>query len=652
MKVLLSNAATFEDSVQVALSIRPLQSREVESGVQDVVRRVEGEPQVVVCGKPFTFDSVLAPATLPDTESMCERVLCGYNLTLLAYGQTGSGKTYLMGCDPDGNPTQGLIHEVASNLLRHLAAASGASCEASFVEVYNEVVYDLLAPSRDGSLSRLDVRKDSRGGVSTPDAQRSGVASVEALRSILSRGAANRKTRETQMNSVSSRSHALLTLELKLPQGNSVLTPKVQFVDLAGSERLKRTGNVGSARTEGIHINQGLLSLGKVINALCSGQPHVPYRDSKLTRLLQDSLGGSSVTLMVACVSPSHADAGETLNTLQYANHARQIKNKPVPTLAPATAPVDVALLQRCTRLEDDKSALEQRNSALSSQLAEAEQRVAALQKTITEQANAHVASKGATVDAEVPVGSSPSAVERTTLVAMAGEEASADTSDSDDEPTLQDRLRLRLGPIEEAAPAEERPPPRVPTGLCQAEVWLLKVPELKDALRQMGLDAKGKKEELRSRLLEVVPERPEELKEEMTEAHAAPEPLSSVPGTEAAAPESLVSVPGAEAAEAVPSAPGERAVLESINANAVHAEAAGSNRRRKLNMSCNKASRGWADYLTCESAQATKYVEWGHSKNALHDSSARPPALKDMCHGLQPSLSNLEHLIEQRDRA
>lgn len=178
------------------------------------------------------------------------------------------------------------------------------------------------------------------------------VTSVEEALQCLRLGALSRTTASTQMNAQSSRSHAIFTLHIKQQRLVSIdndmadskdestidatnefetLTAKFHFVDLAGSERLKRTGATGERAKEGISINCGLLALGNVISALgdiSKKALHVPYRDSKLTRLLQDSLGGNSQTVMIACISPSDRDFMETLNTLKYANRARNIKNK------------------------------------------------------------------------------------------------------------------------------------------------------------------------------------------------------------------------------------------------------------------------------------------------------------------------------------
>ena len=211
----------------------------------------------------------------------------------------------------------------------------GASCvaKASFIEIYKEEVHDLLqGPNAEGALPNLTIREDvSSGGcgVTLPGLSQRPIASLAEAAAVLAEGAASRATGATKMNSTSSRSHAIFTLalEISLASGRR-FTPKLNFVDLAGSERAKRTGASGERFAEGIQINKGLLALGNVISALCERKDHVPYRDSKLTRLLQDSLGGNSHTVMVACVSPSDGDLEETLSTLKYANRARQIRNK------------------------------------------------------------------------------------------------------------------------------------------------------------------------------------------------------------------------------------------------------------------------------------------------------------------------------------
>ena len=220
----------------------------------------------------------------------------------------------------------------------------------SFMELYNEEIRDLLKQGND----HLSIREAENGSVYVAGVYEEPVASAQDMFQSLMKGSLNRSTGATNMNVVSSRSHAIFSLILEqeaslvpadgsnaenhsIPEGGSVLTKTVisrlNFVDLAGSERIKRTKAEGQRLKEGININSGLLALGNVISALGDEKrkaTHVPYRDSKLTRILQDSLGGNSHTLMIACVSPSDTNFEETLNTLKYANRAKNIKNRPV----------------------------------------------------------------------------------------------------------------------------------------------------------------------------------------------------------------------------------------------------------------------------------------------------------------------------------
>lgn len=215
------------------------------------------------------------------------------------------------------------------------------SVAAQFMELYNEEIIDLLDPYNKSKVYKI--HEDTVGGICVTGATTKPILGPHDALRCLQQGALARTTASTQMNAQSSRSHALFTLHIRRQRVMSpeesgmeagdleTLTSKFHFVDLAGSERLKRTGATGDRAREGISINCGLLSLGNVISALGDQSKkvtHVPYRDSKLTRLLQDSLGGNSQTLMIACISPSDRDFMETLNTLKYANRARNIKNR------------------------------------------------------------------------------------------------------------------------------------------------------------------------------------------------------------------------------------------------------------------------------------------------------------------------------------
>lgn len=272
--------------------------------------------------------------------------------------QTGSGKTFTMGTGFDRDlceQTEGIIPRAVRHLFAGIQALqenpydeNGAylgslqfSVAAQFMELYNEEIIDLLDPYSKGKVFKI--HEDTSGGISIAGTTIRPLKGPQDALNCLQQGALARTTASTNMNDFSSRSHALFTILIRRqrvmtseengsPEDDlETLTSKFHFVDLAGSERLKRTGATGERAREGISINCGLLALGNVISALgdmAKKALHVPYRDSKLTRLLQDSLGGNSQTVMLACISPSDRDFMETLNTLKYANRARNIKNR------------------------------------------------------------------------------------------------------------------------------------------------------------------------------------------------------------------------------------------------------------------------------------------------------------------------------------
>ncbi|KAI8582490.1 hypothetical protein K450DRAFT_170870, partial [Umbelopsis ramanniana AG] len=344
----------------------------------DVLKIQNSSVNVVSHQKTFTFDYVFGPNSTQDeifvtlASPLIHKFIDGYNVTILAYGQTSSGKTYTMGTaqhgdDADDIQNEGIIPRAMSLLFetkfRPLSVASAlddmrrnkSSIKVSFVEIYNEDLVDLLNPTPPSERTPVSIREDSKGQIYWSGVRELAVENTNDVLNFLEQGTRNRATGSTDMNEKSSRSHAIFSVTLRqekwvpssgssspIPasqrspspsngeEGDWVIThSKFHFVDLAGSERLKRTAAEGDRRKEGININGGLLALGNVISAL--GDPskkstHVPYRDSKLTRLLQDSLGGNATTLMIACVSPAEYNLIETVNTLMYANRARNIR--------------------------------------------------------------------------------------------------------------------------------------------------------------------------------------------------------------------------------------------------------------------------------------------------------------------------------------
>ncbi|XP_045409979.1 kinesin-like protein KIF21A isoform X3 [Lemur catta] len=391
-----------ESSVRVAVRIRPQLAKEKIEGCHICTSVTPGEPQVFLGkDKAFTFDYVFDIDSQQEQiyiqciEKLIEGCFEGYNATVFAYGQTGAGKTYTMGTGFDVNiieEEQGIISRAVKHLFKsieekkHTAIKSGLpppdfKVNAQFLELYNEEVLDLFDTTRDidakNKKSNIRIHEDSTGGIYTVGVTTRTVNTESEMMQCLKLGALSRTTASTQMNVQSSRSHAIFTIHVcqtrvcpqidaenatdnKMISESSqmnefeTLTAKFHFVDLAGSERLKRTGATGERAKEGISINCGLLALGNVISALgdkSKRATHVPYRDSKLTRLLQDSLGGNSQTIMIACVSPSDRDFMETLNTLKYANRARNIKNKVMVNQDRASQQIN-ALRSEITRLQ------------------------------------------------------------------------------------------------------------------------------------------------------------------------------------------------------------------------------------------------------------------------------------------------------------
>ncbi|XP_052487124.1 kinesin-like protein KIN-4A isoform X2 [Gossypium raimondii] len=369
-------AAASEDCcVKVAVHVRPLIGDEKLQGCKDCVTVTPGKPQVQIGTHSFTFDHVYGSTGSPSS-SMFEECIVplvdglfqGYNATVLAYGQTGSGKTYTMGTGFKDGCQTGIIPQVMNALFGKIESLKHQiefQLHVSFIEILKEEVRDLLDPT---SLNKSDaaspntgkvhvpgkppiqIRESSNGVITLAGSTEVSVSTLKEMAACLEQGSLSRATGSTNMNNQSSRSHAIFTITLEqMHKLNPVsgdgspndimseeyLCAKLHLVDLAGSERAKRTGSDGMRFKEGVHINKGLLALGNVISALGDEKKrkegvHVPYRDSKLTRLLQDSLGGNSRTVMIACISPADINAEETLNTLKYANRARNIQNKPV----------------------------------------------------------------------------------------------------------------------------------------------------------------------------------------------------------------------------------------------------------------------------------------------------------------------------------
>ncbi|ESU39186.1 Kinesin motor domain protein [Giardia duodenalis] len=356
--------------VRVILRIRPLVRAELMDG-GGVSVQARGSSIFLQNDTSYMFDSVLGPESSQEDVSaevlngLLAPFIQGYNCTAFAYGQTGAGKSYTIGVpnqtslsyveaclgeankeshagadvsDVDVDPqtkfaSVGLIPRFLVQLFDALASIQSVwKVRVSFLEVYNETLRDLLSPETDSS--SLCIR-DYKGKVVVQNLTEREVSNAKDAARCFVNGGILRVTAVTAMNERSSRSHSIFTVTLERVQDNKKFLSKFSFVDLAGSERAKKSGATGLQFKEMVGINSGLLALGNVISALAANQDsrekrHVPYRDSKLTRLLQDSLGGSSTTIMIANISPFTGNFDETNSTILYAARARNIINVPV----------------------------------------------------------------------------------------------------------------------------------------------------------------------------------------------------------------------------------------------------------------------------------------------------------------------------------
>mmetsp|Transcript_19 Transcript_19/g.32 ORF Transcript_19/g.32 Transcript_19/m.32 type:complete len:797 (-) Transcript_19:150-2540(-) len=356
-------------AVHVIVRVRPQNQLETSKGGQVAVEclptevRVESgyDGQSPDGGSRFTFDTVFAPESSQEDvfdrigRPLVENVFLGYNGTIFAYGQTSSGKTHTMqGPDINDPKLAGVIPRTVRAIFETIAAASEDmefTVRASYVEIYLERIRDLLDPSR----QNLQVREDPNKRVYVEGMSERYVNSIEEMMELMALGSNNRVSAATGMNEGSSRSHSVFILQLVQTDTKSgtTKTSKINLVDLAGSEMVRKTGATGDRLDEAKRINLSLSALGKVINALTDGKStHIPYRDSKLTRMLQESLGGNARTWLVINVSPSSFNAQETLSTLRFGSRAKAIQNKAVVNQARTVEELE-ALLQKAEKAID-----------------------------------------------------------------------------------------------------------------------------------------------------------------------------------------------------------------------------------------------------------------------------------------------------------
>lgn len=451
--------------------------------------------------------------------AVCVDIFKGFNSTILAYGQTGAGKTFTMGSASGGgggnkppssgdstdssdsgvdaasnlSDMDGIIPRACADLFEQIKRRcdGNAKVELSYLEIYNEEIRDLLSSSdSNSSHEELKIRETLNGEVYVSGLKSRPVSSPAEIGSVMDEASQRRVVASTKMNAVSSRSHAICVLRIQgVLEDSTKFQSKLTLVDLAGSERIKKTGAEGGRRKEGININKGLFVLGQVVSALAEQRPKYkrkpPYRDSKLTRLLQDSLGGNSRTIMVACVSPADFNIDETINTLRYATSARNIKNAATRNVVKNLSPEEAAKLQR-------------ENQLLLAQVKEMQQM---MQKMVSSEATPSLAS---TVDSE----------------------DDDDSFEEDDEARSADKKRIReleheLRVLKRSA---DKKTPQVTASMAEDAIVLSEMKH-KVAVLEEELKAKEELEQENMALIEEI----EELKADVQSSRLAANKMSKI---------------------------------------------------------------------------------------------------------------------------
>ncbi|XP_044761905.1 kinesin-like protein Klp68D [Coccinella septempunctata] len=335
------------EAVQVVVRCRPMSQKEDQAECLAIIKTYPSRGVIEVQNpkarsenertKLFTFDAVYdwhsTQQSLYDetVRPLVSSVLEGYNGCVFAYGQTGTGKTYTMEGTKEVEDGQGVIPRAFEQIWAHINRTTGVEflVTVRYLEIYMEEIRDLLKTKHS---KPLELREDNGQGVYVTHLHSQTCKSEADMFKAMRIGNLNRTTGATNMNEHSSRSHAIfqIVIEMAEEHSKSVKVGKLNLIDLAGSERQAKTGATGDRLREATKINKALSSLGNVIYALAENSAHIPYRDSKLTRLLQDSLGGNSKTIMIANIGPANTNYEETIVTLRYAYRAKSIKNQPI----------------------------------------------------------------------------------------------------------------------------------------------------------------------------------------------------------------------------------------------------------------------------------------------------------------------------------
>ncbi|EEC50188.1 kinesin family-like protein, partial [Phaeodactylum tricornutum CCAP 1055/1] len=341
-----------QGNIQVYCRVRPMTITELQKGHKSTVESLSETEVGCYDGrtnkwKSFAFDRVWGPdqsqqSVFQDVEPLALSVVDGFNACIFAYGQTGSGKTFTME-GTEENSQYGISYRTIQKIfhLLQLRAQQQRAAEMflGMLEIYNDEVYDLLGTQgasmkekqegamKAGGKASLDIRRNKDGRIEVPNLTRESVQSIQEVMELLKRGNSNRATASTDMNEHSSRSHMVLSVDVYSGLEDSQKNKGTLYlVDLAGSERVRKSNVQGDQLKEAGYINKSLSALGNVMEALDRKASHVPYRDSKLTYLLQDSLGGNSRTMMVVAICPTDSSYDESVHALQFATRVRRIQ--------------------------------------------------------------------------------------------------------------------------------------------------------------------------------------------------------------------------------------------------------------------------------------------------------------------------------------
>jgi len=332
--------------VRVYCRVRPLNEREIGEGDVPAVRAIDGMTLEVPSGV-FNFDSLYTPSSqeqvFEDCRDLVQSTMDGHNVTIFAYGQTGAGKTHTM----YGNPQQEGIAPRAINELFRLAETMqgrhSVRVTASMVELYNNTLIDLLRPvgrtARGDASPKLSLVRDHAGVVQIENISEKEASNAAELKALLQRGLSHRTVAANTMNIESSRSHLIFTIRATSRNRltGEICSGKLLLCDLGGSERLKKSEACGHQRKEAIEINKSLSALGDVVEAVARRQKQVPYRNHKLTQIMQDSIGGTAKTLMFVNCSPARRNLSETTMSLMYAARVKRITNAGSPSCLPSS---------------------------------------------------------------------------------------------------------------------------------------------------------------------------------------------------------------------------------------------------------------------------------------------------------------------------